>query len=135
MTDDFIEKNPVLYRTIEIKGSNTLAELHNSIFAAFDREEEHLYEFQLGGKRPNDPKAKRYGMPMPDDPDSLSDPAKTTLASLKLRPEDIFGYWFDFGDNWWHQIDVANVKPKAPKGKYPKITKSVGNSPPQYAGF
>lgn len=138
MTDDFIEKNPILYRTIEIKGSSTLADLHDIIFTAFDREEDHLYEFQLGGKRPNDPKAERYGLLIPNDPDysdSLSDAAKTTLASLELQPEDIFGYWFDFGDDWWHQIDVAKVEPKAPKGKYPKITKSVGASPPQYADF
>ncbi|PZO14657.1 MAG: hypothetical protein DCF25_14675 [Leptolyngbya foveolarum] len=135
MTDDFIEQNPVLYRTIEIKGSNTLADLHDIIFAAFDREEEHLYEFQLGGKMPNDPQAKRYGMPIPNDPDSPKDAAKATITSLKLRPEDIFGYWFDFGDDWWHQVDVAKVEPQAPKGKYPKIIKSVGDSPPQYADF
>ena len=138
MTDDFIEKNPVIYRTIEIKGSNTLADLHDIIFSAFDREEEHLYEFQLGGKRPNDPNAKRYGIKLPDDPDysdSLNDAAKTTLASLKLRTEDIFGYWFDFGDDWWHQINVTKVEPKAARGKYPKITHRVGDSPPQYADF
>lgn len=138
VTDEFIEKNPVLYRTIEIKGSNTLADLHNIIFTAFDREEEHLYEFQLGGKRPNDPNAERYGIKIPDDADysdSLNDAAVATIASLKLRAEDVFGYWFDFGDDWWHQINVAAVKPKASKGKYPKITKRVGASPPQYADF
>ncbi|MEL6554732.1 MAG: plasmid pRiA4b ORF-3 family protein [Cyanobacteria bacterium J06621_11] len=135
ITEDFIEKNPVVYRTIEIKGRNTLADLHNIIFAAFDREEEHLYEFQLGGSRPNDPKAKRYGLKMPDMPDPLNDSSEATLASLKLRTEDVFGYWFDFGDDWWHQINVTKVAPKAPKGKYPKITERVGDSPPQYADF
>lgn len=38
----------VTARTIQIKGSQTLEALHEAIFAAFDREEEHLYEFNLG---------------------------------------------------------------------------------------
>ena len=137
VTEDFVEENPVVYRTIEIKGDNTLADLHDIIFSAFDREEEHLYEFQIGGSRPNDPKASRYGIQLNDSAyaDSLNDASKATLASLKLRSEDVFGYQFDFGDEWWHQVDVVQVEPKAGKGKYPKITKRVGNSPPQYAEF
>ena len=137
VTEDFVEENPVVYRTIEIKGDNTLADLHDIIFSAFDREEEHLYEFQIGGSRPNDPKASRYGIQLNDSAyaDSLNDASKATLASLKLRSEDVFGYRFDFGDEWWHQIDVTKVEPKASKGKYPKITQRVGNSPPQYADF
>lgn len=34
------------------------------IFDAFDREEEHMYEFQPAGKGPMDPKARRYVLPM-----------------------------------------------------------------------
>lgn len=60
MTEEFIADNPVVSRTIEIKGSNTLEELHKIIFKAFDREEEHMYEFQIGGNGPQDPNAKRY---------------------------------------------------------------------------
>jgi len=44
------------------------------------------------------------------------------------------GYWFDFGDDWWHQINVLSVEPKTPQGEYPKITNRVGQSPPQYMG-
>lgn len=37
-------------------------------------------------------------------------------------------------NHWWHQIDVLAIDEKAPKGKYPKMTKRVGKSPPQYMG-
>jgi len=62
LTEEFVKKNPVIARTIEIEGSSTLANLHEIIFEAFDREDEHLYEFQFHGKRPSDPNAKRYGI-------------------------------------------------------------------------
>lgn len=135
VTEEFIEENPEISRTIEIKGSHTLKDLHRLLFSAFDREEEHLYEFQLGGRGPNDPKAVRYGVPMPGDPSSVNDAAKAKMASLGLSRGDFFGYWFDFGDDWWHQVNVIDIKAKAPKGKYPKVTERVGASPPQYADF
>ena len=43
-----------------------------------------------------------------------------------------FGYWFDFGDDWWHQINVEAIGDEAPRGKLPRVTKRVGKSPPQY---
>jgi len=45
---------------------------------------------------------------------------------------DSFGYRFDFGDEWWHQINVVAVEDAAPTGKYPRVAKRVGKSPPQY---
>jgi Plasmid pRiA4b ORF-3-like protein len=55
-----------------------------------------------------------------------------TLDSLGLKVGDPFGYWFDFGDDWWHQINVEAIADAVPKGDYPKVTKRVGKSPPQY---
>ena len=59
---------------------------------------------------------------------------KSTIDSLEPgEVGDRFGYWFDFGDDWWHQINVEGVEDKVPRGKFPKVTKRVGKSPPQYA--
>jgi hypothetical protein len=139
MTEKFIKKNPIISRTIAIKGDQTLADLHRIIFTAFDRQEEHMYEFQIGGAGPNDPQARRYGLPMAfgHDPDDApaGDVNHTAIAALGLSVDQAFGYWFDFGDDWWHQINVMAIAPTAPKGKYPKITERVGASPPQYANF
>ena len=60
MTESFLKKNKVVSRIIQIRGDQTLAELHRAIFAAFDREREHRYEFQIGGEGPMDPQARRY---------------------------------------------------------------------------
>ena len=132
----FVKKNPVLSRTLEIRGDQTLAQLHEIIFEAFDRFDEHLCEFQVGGKGPQDAKARRYSFSSTDDEimgDKLAgDVRETVMDDLKLKKDAAFGYWFDFGDDWWHQINVLSIEQKNPKGKYPKITNRVGQSPPQY---
>jgi hypothetical protein len=136
VTDKFLKKHPQVTRTIEIQGDQTLADLHQMIFAAFDREEEHLYEFQLKGQGPNDPNADRYGLAM-DSQDGLDIPtagnvAQTPIGTLGLAVEELFGYWFDFGDDWWHQVMVMAITAPQPKVKYPRITQRIGASPPQY---
>ena len=125
---NFIEQNPIISRTIEIRGERTLEDLHHAIFDAFDRVEEHLYEFQIGGKGPHDPNAKNYGLSGESDREA----SNTTIHSLKLKTNDIFGYWFDFGDDWWHQISVISIKREIPVGDYPRVIEKVGDSPPQY---
>jgi hypothetical protein len=136
VSEKFTKKNPVISRIVEIRGDQTLAKLHQVIFKAFNRFEEHLYEFQIGGKGPQDPKAKRYSFSSTDDEimggELAGDVRETVMDDLKLKKGAAFGYWFDFGDDWWHQINVLAIEQKAPKGRYPKITNRVGQSPPQY---
>lgn len=139
MTEAFMEKNPSICRTIEMRGDQALEELHFAIFKAFNRKEEHMYEFQLNGEGPMDPKADRYVLPTEHDMDyGGGKPAGTVLqavGSLDLKKDDIFGYWFDFGDDWFHQINVLEIKPKPGRGKYPRITDRIGASPPQYVNW
>jgi hypothetical protein len=135
--EKFAKKNPTISRTIQIRGDQTLDDLHHAIFDAFDRWEEHMYEFQFG-KGPMDPKAPRYVLPgaFEMDKGEKNPPAgrvdQTSIESLWLKVEQSFGYWFDFGDDWWHQINVEAIEDKVPEGKFPKVTKRVGKSPPQY---
>ncbi|MGI0495068.1 plasmid pRiA4b ORF-3 family protein [Alkalinema pantanalense CENA528] len=140
VTEEFVEENPEISRRIEIKGSQTLADLHKILFKAFDREEEHLYEFQVGGQGPNDPPAQRYGLPQPagrrrTKAKPVQDATSTPIASVGLSVDDAFGYWFDFGDDWWHQINVITISEPEANIQYPRITHRVGASPPQYADF
>src|SRR5262245_21628471 len=69
--------NKVVSRVIEIRGDQTLDQLHDAIFQAFDRWDEHLYEFQFG-KRPFDPDGPNFGIP--DGPPGKKGPgdARTT---------------------------------------------------------
>jgi hypothetical protein len=125
--------NKVVRRDIEIRGDQTLEQLHRAIFAAFDRSDEHLYEFQFG-KRPFDPKGPNYGIPDPQEhPSGYGDARTTTLDDLALKPNRVFGYLFDFGDGWFHQVQVERTEQAIPTVPYPRVIKRVGQSPPQYA--
>lgn len=136
MTETFFNENKVVSRTIQIRGAQTLEILHYAIFGAFGREDQHMYEFQIDGKGSMDPKAK-YVLPIAMDdtfaekkPDG--DITRTPIGSLGLKVGDAFGYWFDFGDDWWHRIDVMAVEDEMPRGIFPRVTKRMGESPPQY---
>jgi hypothetical protein len=128
------EKFPskVINRVIEIRGDQTLEQLHEAIFAAFEREQQHLYEFQFG-KRPFDPKGPNYGIPDPKSKEKeVGDARMTTLDELGLKQHRAFGYLFDFGDEWYHQIQVERIEQAIPTVPYPRVIKRIGQSPPQY---
>lgn len=125
-------------RTIQMRGDQTLQALHKAIFKAFDRSDEHLHEFNFG-KGPYDREGPRYTLRsnMKDfmtDEVTAGDVSKTTLGSLRLKVGRAFGYWFDFGDDWRHEIRVEAIE-DAPLegGRFPKVIGIVGESPPQYA--
>ena len=97
VTRKFLKKKSIISRTIQIRGDQRLSEFHEAIFDAFDREDEHMYEFQKGGNGPQDPKAKHYVSPMEmeDDfggPEPAGDVEKTTIGSLGLKVHEAFGY-------------------------------------------
>jgi hypothetical protein len=124
--------NKEISRVIEIRGDQTLEQLHHAIFKAYDRWDEHMYEFQFG-KRPFDPNGPNFGVPSPlqskkDDGDARA----TTLDDLDLKQGRAFGYWFDFGDDWFHQVQVERIEKAIPTVTYPRVIRRVGKSPPQY---
>lgn len=127
IADKFAGKE--ISRVIEIRGDQTLEDLHQAIFKAYDRWDEHLYEFQLG-KRPFDRAGPNYsaGESKPG-----RNPRTTKLDVLKLKPHRAFGYWFDFGDGWYHQVQVEKIEQAIPTVTYPRVVKRHGKSPPQYS--
>ena len=124
--------NKVVSRVIEIGGDQTLVDLHQAIFKAYDRGDDHMYEFQFG-KRPHDPGGPNYRVPSPGSGSKKGRDVRTTkLDDLNLKKDRVFGYWFDFGDDWYHQIQVERIEQAIPTVTYPRVTNRVGKSPPQY---
>ena len=88
----------------------------------------------LFGKRPFDTDGPNYGVPDSRQSDERYRDARTTkLDDLGLKPERVFGYWFDFGDDWYHQVQVERIEQAIPTVTYPRVIKRVGKSPPQHA--
>jgi hypothetical protein len=85
------------------------------------------------GKRPFDPDGPNYGVPSPEPKKKGHGDARTTkLDDLNLKPERAFGYRFDFGDDWYHQVQVDRIEQAIPTVTYPRVIRRVGKSPPQY---
>jgi hypothetical protein len=119
-------------------------ELHDVIFQAFDRFDEHLYSFFMTRKDTKNIQSI-YDAPEITHPKSVEDglgfgkskksTAKTRIGEVCLNENDVFHYLFDFGDDWWHRIKVQKVSETKSKKKHIKIIKSVGESPPQYRDY
>ena len=138
-----------VWRRIAIRQNQTLEDLHDAIFAAFDRYDPHLFSFYL--LLPGDDKHRR-GMRRPPDgtpeyvhpftledkpfwvDDSLvHDATAARLDGLHLQPGQRLEYLFDYGDEWWHELNVEAVDVPAGKGcRYPLTLERRGDSPPQY---
>jgi len=123
-----LKDTPGIWRKIEIKGDQTLHQLHKAIFKAFDRFDEHLYAFFLSNK-PWD-SSTEYGLP--DSESNAKNAQRTRIDSLGLQAKKSFLYLFDFGDEWWHSIKLLSVREEELVGKYPRIVESQGEAPPQY---
>lgn len=136
--DAFFEDNPVISRTIQIRGDQTLEDLHDIIFTAFDREDDSMYEFRVGTGS-HDQGARIYVLPSellrkPTKNRSIAgDVTRTRLDSLGLRENETFAYWFDFESDWMHQVTVVSISDEIPRGKLPRVISRIGESPAQYA--
>ena len=130
MDEEYAEQE--ISRLIDIHSGQTLHDLHRAIFEAFERWEEHLYEFNLG-EGPQDQSALyMYNAGWDAPGEEAGNPETTTLGELALDVGRRFGYTFDMGDQWEHVIEVVAAKKATGKGTYPRVVKKVGPAPPQY---
>ena len=96
-------------RTIQIRGDQTLADLHQVVCEAFCHEGDLLYEFQFG-QEPQDPEGPRYvlagayDVSVADGTPAAGRVDNTTLDALHLKVGGRFAYLIDCGDDLWHQV-------------------------------
>jgi len=131
-----------IWRSVAVRSDQTLDHLHQAIFKAFDRYDEHLYSFyfpeKISKSRINVNDGAEYASPDfaedpgPDDEIPLN-AAKAKIGDLDLTKGREFSYLFDFSDSWWHIITVLETEGRPEKGKrYPSLLEKRGESPPQY---
>ncbi len=123
-------EEPEVWRRVELRDCTFLM-LHAVIQHAFDWEDCHLWEFQVGGRK--------FGLG-PDDgffsDDSTSEPAEERLLSgvLGKKTGKKFTYTYDFGDWWEHFIEVEAVGEPQPGVAYPRLLEGAGAAPPEDCG-
>lgn len=132
-----------IWRTIALRGDHTLDDLHEMIFNAFERNDEHMYSFyfpQGPSRRDAGIRPTEYTSPMIfEEPtafrdEEVLDASEAELNSLELKVGQTFEYLFDFGDSWWHQIKVLaiDIADKNSAVGLPMIVERHGEAPAQY---
>lgn len=139
-----------VWRKIAILSDQTLDNLHETIFVAFDRYDPHMYSFYLTKKgnrsRTRFAEAPEYTHPYNFEESETNfgfgfsrkkmyDASKTKISDLKLKEKSKFEYLFDFGDEWLHEVTIEKIEDEFKKAKYPQILKKNGESPPQYPDY
>lgn len=123
-----LEWEEPVWRRIELRADQTLADLHYAIQDAFEWDDDHLYAFFLSGKAWDD--STEYGMPEASERSA----GAHRLEQVLPRRGKKFLYIFDFGDEWRHRITLEEIVRGGVEagGDYPRIVERHGEAPPQY---
>jgi hypothetical protein len=117
---------PPVRRRVQVPGEVDLAVLHEVVQSVMGWTNSHLHEFEIAGRR--------YGIPDPDWPSQqVTDESRAKLFRL-VKPGDRFGYVYDFGDNWAHELTVKRVFAAQPGVRYPRCIAGQGACPPEDVG-
>ena len=100
-------KQPV-WRQLQVPGDASLDWLHAVLQVAIGWTNSHLHQFRVGEDCYSD--TRHYFAEFEDDPEILEE-RKFTLQQIAPREQDIFGYQYDFGDSWEHEITVDKILP------------------------
>src|SRR4030042_6585040 len=130
------------WRLLALRSNQTLNDLHETIYRAFNRYDEHLYSFYFPkaatGREKIVFRPKEYTSPFAlEEPNLFFDKkqfnaAHTMLEDLHLSVGQTFEYLFDFCVMWWHELKVVAIDPVDVHEKLPKVLESHGDSPLQY---
>lgn len=120
------EIEPPIWRTVEVPGASSLADVHLALQVAMGWTNSHLHQFKIGDTS--------YGMVDVDDSDDLEieDEREYELQDL-VGNGDSFLYEYDFGDGWEHDVTVKKVTTVA-KPPRPRCVAGARACPPEDCG-
>ena len=123
---EMLEVEPLIWRRLLVRGSITLAQLHDVIQAAMGWTNSHLHEFVVGQHSYSDPDFEI---------DEARSEYRYRLARLAPRVRNTIAYLYDFGDGWEHQIRVEAIieDDKRYPGR-PACLAGARNCPPEDCG-
>ena len=114
-----------IWRKIRMSHENTFEELHLAIQEAFNFDNDHLYEFYIGGSR------RTAKIIFTGDPSGGIE-NDITLGEMAIYKGQKIKYVFDFGDMWEFDITVTNIDKNVPIPVKPEIIEIKGEAPEQY---
>lgn len=115
---------PPIWRRVLVPGDFTLVQLHKVIQLSMGWTDSHLHQFLID--------RDSYGLP--EDDSTAKNEAKFTLQALEGKIRNGFGYVYDFGDGWLHQITLEKVIAPGQGQTHPVLISGRRACPPEDAG-
>lgn len=126
-----IDTDPLIWRRFQVPSDITFRKLHEVIQNVMGWTSSHLYQFEKGKNRVEDPIEAEDIMPSPYE--TMSNETKLS-EYLKDEEGAIIEYTYDFGDGWEHLIKLEKVLEKEKGKKYPNCLDGEMNCPPEDCG-
>jgi hypothetical protein len=129
LTITLAEIEPPIWRRVRVPDTYTLHQLHRVIQLLFGWLDYHLYRFEIG--------ERRFEQPMEEAEDE--DSTAVRLSDLELLKNTQLTYIYDFGDNWVHEIVVDDIYTITPMDEHderllPKLYGGERAGPPEDCG-
>ncbi len=116
---------PPIWRRIQLESSRSLADLHKVLQIVMGWTDSHMHQFDVGGAY--------FANRSFDLGSDIGDAAKQSLHMIAEHYES-FGYEYDFGDGWQHDIVVEKVLEPESNAVYPICTAGKRACPPEDCG-
>ncbi len=121
--------DPLIWRSIQVPGRMTLAEMHRTIQACMGWEDSDSHQFLVG---------KIFYQPGFGIEDFKRKPeydeAAFQLHQLEEGMQFLFSYLYDGGDGWELQIAVEEILPPGAVGPSPLLIDGAAGCPPEEVG-
>jgi len=117
---------PPIWRRILVPSSTMLPELHRIFQVAMGWTDSHLHAFRVGDIQ--------YGTADREFGSGMRGERGVRLLDIAPAPRSRFVYWYDFGDDWTHDVLVEEVTPVDQTVKLPTCVGGKRACPPEDVG-
>ena len=128
------ERKPKPYRIIAVPGSANLYQFAAVIIESFDFYFDHAFGY-YDSKNPV--KSKTGFELFADIGEESKYPGvkKTPVSAAFLEIGRKMFFLFDYGDDWWFEIELTEFRKPQTRTKYPVLLEKIGESPEQYQSY
>ncbi len=125
---ELLDVEPPIWRRVLVPEDISLIDLNSVLQGAMGWLACHLSAFEIGDLR--------YDMTFRNH--NLGEIAGLSMKGVVMRDVvrrgDSFGFQYDFGDDWWHEIEVVDHREAAGGDKLPSCIEGARACPPEDSG-
>ncbi len=126
-----LDSGPPVWRRLQVSGDARLDWLHAVLQVAIGWTNSHLHQFKVGEACYSD---TRHHFAEFEDDQKIFEERKFTLRQIAPREQDAFGYEYDFGDSWEHEITVEKILPDTAPSSHALCLDGARACPPEDCG-